>query len=93
MQLDFNHVLSIVRTCVNAGRADLIEDGLFDRLSLSELRAKIEAEGAAHPAAATTTAPAAASRSSFGEPTAGERDVLAAVLQKRFAAMYPKSDG
>ena len=81
--LDFNGTLTIVRTCVNAGRPDLIEDALFERLSVSDLRAKIEAERPAAPAPA-------ASPSVFGEPTPQQRDALAAAIQRRMEQVYPK---
>jgi hypothetical protein len=79
--LDFDNTIAIVRLCVNAGRADLIEDALFDRPSVSDLRAKIEAER-------PTRSPAApVSRSLFGAgPTPQQADALAAAIKRRFEA-------
>ena len=56
--LDFDDTIAIVRICVNANRADLIENALFDRQSASDVRAMIvamiESERPSPPAAATT---------------------------------------
>jgi hypothetical protein len=84
----FNNTIAIVRACVNAGRADLIEDALFARQDVAEVQAKIERERAPQPAAAAATAPA--NRSIFGEPSPAERDKLAVALQRRFEQVYPK---
>ena len=87
--LDFNNTLTIVRTCVNGGRPDLIEDALFERLSVSDLRAKIEAERPAAPSPAAKPSPAkpAASRSILGdEPSPEQADALAAALARRFVS-------
>ena len=86
--LDFNETIAIVRLCVNANRADLIENALFDRQSASDVRAMIggmiESERTSRPAAATTPL--------FpGGPTPQQRDALAAALKKRFESMYGKS--
>jgi hypothetical protein len=90
MQLDFNDTLEIVRNCVNAGRADLIEEALFGRLSISDLRAKFEAEYVAPAKAAAK--PAAGTRSIFGDgPTPEQRDALAAAIKRRFEAETKRS--
>src|SRR5262245_34390484 len=75
----FEHILAIVRTCVAANRADLIEGALIDRQHVSAVMAKIEAERTAHPAPA-------ASRALFGEPDPATRDALAEAVRKRSAA-------
>ena len=86
--LEFDNTIAIVRLCVNAGRADLIEEALFDGLSASDLRAKIESERTARPAAR----PAAAVRSIFGDgPTPEQRDALAAGIKRRFEAETKRS--
>jgi hypothetical protein len=46
----FENILSVVRTCVSAGRADLIEQALIDRQHVSAVVARIEAERTAVPA-------------------------------------------
>ena len=94
--LDFNETIAIVRTCVNANRADLIEDALFDGKTASDVRAMIgatiEIERPSRPATANTTAPAAASRSIFGDgPTPQQRDALAAAIKRRFEAETKRS--
>jgi hypothetical protein len=82
--LDFDNTIAIVRTCVNANRADLIENALFERQSVSALRAQIESERAESERA---TRPATASRSLFGDgPTPQQRDALAAAIKRRSEA-------
>jgi hypothetical protein len=73
----FDNIISIVRACVAANRADLIEPSLIDRLHVGEVATKIESERAARPAAA-------ANNSIFGGPTPAEADALAAAIEKRF---------
>jgi hypothetical protein len=81
----FQNIIEVVRCCVQAGRADLIEAALTDRLHVGEVSAKIASEQAARPAAQPA---AAASGSIFGGPTPAQRDQLATVLEKRFREMY-----
>jgi hypothetical protein len=84
----FENIIAIVRTCVQANRADLIEPSLIDRLHNGEVRAKIESERTARPAAR----PAAAASSIFGDgPTAEQRDALAAATKRRYEAETKRS--
>jgi len=73
---------------VNANRADLIEDALFDRKTAADVRemigATIESESPSRPATARAAA-------SSGGPTSQERDRLTEVVRKRYAAMSAKS--
>ena len=81
-------VLAVVRVCVASGRPDLIEDALFTKQHVDEVRAKIESERAPQPAAAVA---APANRSILGgEPTPQQRDALAAAIQRRMEQVYPK---
>lgn len=90
--LDFDSTIAIVRLCVNANRADLIEDALFDRKTAGDVRAMIgatiESERAARPAARPA---AAANNSIFGGPTPEQADALTKAVRQRIAAMNPKS--
>jgi hypothetical protein len=81
----FQNILEIVRCCVAAGRPELIEQALIDRQHVGEVRAKIESERAARPAAA--------SRSVFGGPSPEQLDALTEAVRRRFAAMAAKSGG
>ena len=83
--LDFNNTIAIVRTCVNANRADLIENALFDGQSVDELRAIIDSERPTRPAAARSN------RSRFDGPTPQQRDALTEAVRRRFEAMAAKS--
>jgi hypothetical protein len=74
----FKNILAIVRACVKANRADLIESALINRQHAGEVTARIESERATRPAAPSS------SRSIFGEPTPEQRDVLAEAVRKRF---------
>jgi hypothetical protein len=67
----FNNIIEVVRTCVRAGRADLIEPALIDRQPASAVMARIEAErrSARVPASAT-----------------GSTDALAVAVERRFRA-------
>jgi hypothetical protein len=81
----FENLLSIVRTCVAAGRAELIEPSLIDRLHVGEVQARIEADKA-KPAA--TLAPATPRhRSLFGEPTPEMWAMLREATNRR---LYPE---
>ena len=77
----FDNILAIVRTCVQAGRADLIEGALIDRQHVSAVVTRIESERA--------TRSAAAGRSLFGDPDPATRDKLIEATRKRLEAMYP----
>jgi hypothetical protein len=80
----FQNILEIVRVCVKANRADLIEPALVDRQHVSEVREKITSE--------RTTRPAASSRSLFGDgPTPQQQDSLAASIKRRFEAETKRS--
>jgi hypothetical protein len=81
----FQNILEIVRCCVKANRADLIEPALIDRQHVGDVRAKIATE--------RTARPAAASRSLFGEPTPAQRDALTEAVRRRYAAMAGKPAG
>lgn len=99
----FNHVLDIVRVCLAANRADLIEPALLERRSVSEVRATISAAAPAAPqpvkvtftkptpaeAAALGVAIANRVRAVHGEAAESRRDPLAAAIEKRLRAMYP----
>jgi hypothetical protein len=71
---------------VRANRADLIEGALIDRQHASAVMARVEIERAARPA------PAAASRSIFGDPTPEQRDALAQAICRRFEAYAKGGD-
>jgi hypothetical protein len=68
----FDNILAVVRTCVRAGRADLIEPALIDRQHVSAVAAQIDAERR------SSRAPASAAGSSG--------DALAAAVERRFRA-------
>jgi hypothetical protein len=68
----FDNILAVVRTCVRAGRSDLIEGALIDRQHVSAVAARIEAERR------SARAPVSAAGSSG--------DALAAAVEKRFEA-------
>jgi hypothetical protein len=97
----FNHIIEVVRTCVAAGRADLIEPSLIDRQHVADVRARIEADKAKPLRAAAAGSPAApqpaagttSRRSLFGEPTAEQRDALAEATRKRFESYAKGSAG
>jgi len=81
----FSNIIEVVRCCVRAGRADLIEPALIDRLHVGEVAARIEAErtAAGRPAAAPRSEVAPAAR---GGVTA---DDLERAAQARFRAQNP----
>jgi hypothetical protein len=81
----FQNLIEVVRCCVAAGRADLIEPSLIDRQHVGEVRAKIESERAARPAPLPA---AAANNSIFGGPTP---DALTAAIKKRFEVQNAKA--
>jgi hypothetical protein len=66
----FNNIIEVVRTCVRAGRADLIEPALIDRQPASAVVARIEAERR------SARAPASAAGTSA--------DALAIAVERRF---------
>jgi hypothetical protein len=85
---------AIVRTCVLAGRPELIESALIERQHAGDVATRIERERAAQPVARTApSSPAPASGSIFSEPTPAQRDALTKAVRRRFDAMAPKSGG
>jgi hypothetical protein len=84
----FQNIILVVKACVAAGRADLIESALVDRLHVSEVHTRIEAERAGLAPARPAAAPGNSARLWDGGPTREQADALAEATRKRSERMY-----
>ncbi|SEP47925.1 hypothetical protein SAMN02990966_06935 [Rhodospirillales bacterium URHD0017] len=83
--ISIEDAIEIAELCMVAGAPDRISDFFACRFTPEDVKARLSAP----PAAASAAAKPAARPSIFGGPTPEQRDQLAAVLERRFRAMYP----